>query len=47
MADDAAAALQDALKKRFGEDIPVDRSLPGLDELARIAGHSTHRRYQP
>jgi nitroreductase len=47
MADDAAAALQDALKKRFGEDIPVDRSLPGLDELARIAGHSTHRRFQP
>ncbi len=47
MADDAAAALQDALKKRFGETIPVDRSLPGLDELARIAGHSTHRRYEP
>jgi nitroreductase/FMN reductase [NAD(P)H] len=42
-----AAALQDALKRRFGEDIPVDPSLPGLADLARIAGHSTHRRFQP
>jgi nitroreductase len=47
MADEAVAALQDALKKRFGETIPVDPSLPGLDELARIAGHSTHRRFEP
>ena len=42
-----AAALQDALKRRFGEEIPVDASLSGLAELARIASHSTHRRFQP
>jgi nitroreductase len=45
--DDAAARLQDALARRFGETIPVDLGLPGLVELARIASHSTHRRFQP
>ena len=34
-----------ALARRFGEDLAVDASLSGLDELARIAGHRTHRRY--
>jgi nitroreductase len=47
MSNDAAAKdLQDALAERFGEQFPVDASLPGLDELARIAGHRTHRRYR-
>ncbi len=41
----AAKTVQDALAERFGERLPVDASLPGLDELARIAGHRTHRRY--
>jgi nitroreductase len=46
MSNDAAAKdLQDALAERFGEQFPVDASLPGLDELTRIAGHRTHRRY--
>ena len=39
------ASIRDALLERFGENISVDTSLPGLDELARIAGHRTHRRY--
>jgi nitroreductase/FMN reductase [NAD(P)H] len=46
MADDAVA-LQNALRTRFGETIPIDPSLPGLSELARIARHSTHRRFGP
>jgi nitroreductase/FMN reductase [NAD(P)H] len=46
MSDDAAAALQAALKRRFGEDIPVDPGWAGLSELVRIAGHSTHRRFE-
>ena len=40
-----AKTVQDALAERFGERLAVDESLPGLDELARIAGHRTHRRY--
>jgi nitroreductase/FMN reductase [NAD(P)H] len=47
MSNDAAATLKDALSRRFGEDIPVDPSIPGLDELVSIASHSTHRRFQP
>jgi nitroreductase len=41
----AAKAVADALHARFGERLPVDGSLPGLDELARIAGRRVHRRY--
>lgn len=37
--------LREALVARFGESLPVDASLAGLDELARMAGHRTHRRY--
>lgn len=44
--DPSAAAIGDALAARFGEDVTVDAALPGLDELARIAGHRTHRRYR-
>src|SRR2546423_15663615 len=39
------ASIREALLERFGENISVDANLPGLDELARIAGHRTHRRY--
>jgi nitroreductase/FMN reductase [NAD(P)H] len=44
---DAAKALQDALSLRFGERLPIDESLGGLDALAAIAAHRTHRRYLP
>jgi nitroreductase/FMN reductase [NAD(P)H] len=43
--DALAQTVQDALAERFGERLAVDARLPGLDELARIAGHRTHRRY--
>jgi nitroreductase len=39
------STLLDALHARFGEEFAVDESLAGLDELARIAGRSVHRRY--
>lgn len=42
-----AAQIARALKERFGENFAVDASLPGLDELARIAAHRVHRRYLP
>jgi len=46
-AEATAKLSEQALRERFGEAIPVDPSLPGLDELARIAGHRVHRRFQP
>ena len=42
-----ARQIEDALAERFGEACPVDPSLQGLDELARIARHRVHRRFQP
>jgi len=46
MTDDRlVASIRQALVERFGESISVDANLPGLDELARIAGHRTQRRY--
>jgi nitroreductase len=48
MPDPAAAkAIKSALLKRFGEDFAIDPDLPGLDELEKIAGHRSHRRYLP
>jgi nitroreductase/FMN reductase [NAD(P)H] len=48
MPDDAAAgAIKAALAERFGEELAVDPALTGLDELARIAGHRSHRRFLP
>jgi FMN reductase [NAD(P)H] len=41
----AARLIEDSLAERFGEAFAVDPSLPGLDELARIAGHRVHRRF--
>lgn len=41
----SAKAIADALQARFGEMLPVDESLPGLDALARIAARRVHRRY--
>ncbi len=44
---DHAAAIRDALNRRFGEAPDVDPGLAGLDTLARIAGRRVHRRYKP
>jgi nitroreductase len=38
-----AAHIEESLAERFGERLPVDPALAGLDELARIAGHRVHR----
>ena len=40
-----AKALRDALNRRFGETLPVDENLPGLDALARMAARRVQRRY--
>jgi nitroreductase len=46
MSDDTGVkAIAAALAERFGEDIAIDPALPGLNELAQIAGHRSHRRY--
>ena len=45
--DTGVKAIAAALSERFGEDIAIDPALPGLDELAQIAGHRSHRRYLP
>lgn len=45
MPNDAADRIRDALTARFGESPAVDPSLAGLDALARMAAHRTHRRY--
>src|ERR1700747_2589464 len=48
MPDEAAArSIQAALAERFGEDLAVDPALTGLDALARIAAHRSHRRFLP
>jgi nitroreductase len=46
MPDNAAtASIKTALLERFGEEVAIDPALPGLDALARIAGHRSHRHY--
>jgi nitroreductase/FMN reductase [NAD(P)H] len=45
--ENAMKAIAAALAERFGEDIAVDPALPGLNELAQIAGHRSHRRFLP
>ena len=47
MANETAKALEDTLKERFGERIPVDAKLAGLAELAVMAGHRSYRRFLP
>jgi nitroreductase len=44
---EAAKIIQDALRERFGERLAVGETLPGLDELARLAGRRVCRRYGP
>jgi nitroreductase len=45
--DKGVKAIAAALSERFGEDIAIDPALPGLNELAQIAGHRSHRRFLP
>src|ERR1700688_19701 len=48
MSDDTGLkAIAAALAERFGEDIAIDPALPGLNELAQIAAHRSHRRFLP
>jgi nitroreductase len=43
----ALTAIKTALAERFGEEFAIDPGLSGLHELARIAGHRSHRRFLP
>jgi nitroreductase len=45
--DTGVKAIAAALSERFGEDIAIDPGLPGLNELAQIAGHRSYRRFLP
>jgi nitroreductase len=48
MSDDTALkAIKTALAERFGDEFAIDPELPGLHELAQIAGHRSHRRFLP
>ena len=40
-----AEELEHILEERFGASIPVDPNLQGLDQLARITLHRSHRRF--
>ena len=44
-APSARARIEAALAERFGREIPVDSSLPGLEDLQHIAEHRSHRKY--
>ena len=40
-----AGLVEKALAERFGVMFKADPALPGLDELARMASHRTHRKF--
>jgi nitroreductase len=42
-----AARIASAIDERFGTNVPVDAGLPGLDEIARIVEHRSHRKFAP
>lgn len=42
---ETAKTIHDALALRFGENLPVDESLAGIEEIARIAGRRVTRRF--
>ena len=44
---DLAQSIQAALSERFGERLDVDSTLPGLEELSRIAARRVHRSWLP
>ncbi len=41
----AAGRIETALEERFGTRIAIDPARPGLDALARMSEHRSHRRY--
>ena len=41
----AAEHLKTALNERFGVDFAADAALPGVEELARMAEHRSHRKF--
>jgi FMN reductase [NAD(P)H] len=41
----AAEHLKTALNERFGADFAADAALPGIEELARMAEHRSHRKF--
>jgi nitroreductase len=42
---EAAERVEAALVKRFGTRFEVDPTIPGLDDLATVVEHSSHRKY--
>ena len=42
---DTAARIATAIEQRFGERMEVDPATPGLEELARMVNHCTHRKW--
>ena len=45
--DATSKTINAALLKRFGAEFEIDPELTGLNELEKIAGHRSHRRYLP
>jgi nitroreductase len=45
--NDIVETLRTALLERFGDAFEVDPRLSGLDALAKVAGHRSHRRFAP
>ena len=43
--DETRNSIERALLERFGEKVAVDPGLSGLNELAKIVGHRSHRQY--
>ena len=43
--DTPSQRLETALAERFGAEIAADPGLPGLEELARMAEHRSHRKF--
>jgi len=46
-ANATSKTINAALLKRFGAEFEIDPGLTGLNELEKIAGHRSHRRYLP
>jgi nitroreductase len=45
--DTVGPSITRALAERFGEEIAVDPSLPGLPSLAKLAAYRSHRQFLP
>ena len=44
-AQDFSKRLSSALSERFGTEFAVDTAVPGVEELARMAEHRSHRKF--